>query len=90
LAHSSTLTMEATCSSETLVDFQRTTWRYIPENRTIYNHRYENLKSSKFNRSRQRTSRDRTYGSTVMAWPLCIHVMHWVQINRNTIRAQPA
>jgi hypothetical protein len=27
--------MEATCSSETSVDFQRTTRRYIPEERTF-------------------------------------------------------
>jgi hypothetical protein len=31
LAYSSDLKMEATCSSETSVDFQRTTRRYIPE-----------------------------------------------------------
>jgi hypothetical protein len=31
LAYSSTLKMEATCSSETSVDFQRITRRYIPE-----------------------------------------------------------
>jgi hypothetical protein len=30
-AYSSTLKMEAICSSETSVDFQRTTWRYIAE-----------------------------------------------------------
>jgi hypothetical protein len=34
-AYSSTLKMEAICSSETLVDFQRTTWRYIPEDSTL-------------------------------------------------------
>jgi hypothetical protein len=27
--------MAATCSSETSVDFQRTTWRYIPEDETL-------------------------------------------------------
>jgi hypothetical protein len=27
--------MEATCSSETSVDFQRTTRRYVPEDRTL-------------------------------------------------------
>jgi hypothetical protein len=27
------------------VDFQRTTRSYIPEDRALYNHRYENLKS---------------------------------------------
>jgi hypothetical protein len=34
LAYFSTLKIEATCSSETSVEFQRTTRRYIPENRT--------------------------------------------------------
>jgi hypothetical protein len=33
----STLEMEPTCSSETSVDFQRTTRRYIPEDRTLLN-----------------------------------------------------
>jgi hypothetical protein len=39
--------MEATCSSETSVDFQRTTWHYsyIPEDRNLHNHRCEDLKS---------------------------------------------
>jgi hypothetical protein len=44
-AYSSTLKMEATCSSETSVDFHRTTRSYIPEVRTFHNHRCENLKS---------------------------------------------
>jgi hypothetical protein len=44
-AYSSTLKLEAICSSETSVDFQRTTRRYIPKDRTLHNHRYENLKS---------------------------------------------
>jgi hypothetical protein len=35
LAYSSTLKMEATYSSETSVDFQRTTERYIPEDGLI-------------------------------------------------------
>jgi hypothetical protein len=43
--YSSTLRIEATCSPETSVDFQRTTRRYIPEDRTLHNHRCENLKS---------------------------------------------
>jgi hypothetical protein len=42
---SSTLKMEAICSSETSVDTQRTTKRYIPEVDTLNNHRCENLKS---------------------------------------------
>jgi hypothetical protein len=37
--------MEAICFSETSVDFQRTTQRYIPEDGTLHNHRSENLKS---------------------------------------------
>jgi hypothetical protein len=28
--------MEATCSSKVLVDFQQTTGRYIPEDRTLW------------------------------------------------------
>jgi hypothetical protein len=44
LDYSSTLTMETLCSSETSVDFQRYTRRYFP-NRTLLNHRCENLKS---------------------------------------------
>jgi hypothetical protein len=37
LAHSSALKMEPTCSSETSIDFQRTTQHYIPEDRTHRN-----------------------------------------------------
>jgi hypothetical protein len=37
--------MEVICSSETPVDFQRTIWGYIPEDRTLHNLRCENLKS---------------------------------------------
>jgi hypothetical protein len=36
--------MEATCSSETSVDFQPTTWRYTPEYRTLHNHNSKKLK----------------------------------------------
>jgi hypothetical protein len=42
---SSTLKMEAICSSETSVDTQRTTRPYIPEVDTLHNHHCENLKS---------------------------------------------
>jgi hypothetical protein len=41
----STLKMEEICSSETSVDFQRTTRRYIPEDGTLHNHLCENLSS---------------------------------------------
>jgi hypothetical protein len=37
LAYSSTLMMEVVCSSETPVDFQRTTLRYIAEDRELFN-----------------------------------------------------
>jgi hypothetical protein len=40
----SILKMGAICSSETLVDFQRITRRYIPEDSTLHNHYCENLK----------------------------------------------
>jgi hypothetical protein len=40
--------MEATYSSETSVDFQRNTQRYIPEDSTLDNHRSKNLKSWNF------------------------------------------
>jgi hypothetical protein len=36
--------MEATCSSETSVDFQQSAQRYIPEDNSLHNHRCENLK----------------------------------------------
>jgi hypothetical protein len=47
----STLKMEAICSSETSVDTQRTTQRYIPEEGTLHNHRCENLISYIENRT---------------------------------------
>jgi hypothetical protein len=37
--------MEATCSSETSVATQQTTRRHIPEDDTLHNDSYENLKS---------------------------------------------
>jgi hypothetical protein len=37
--------MEAICSSETSVETQQTTRRYIPEDGTLHNHRCDNLKS---------------------------------------------
>jgi hypothetical protein len=37
--------MEATCSSDTKVDFQRPTRRHILEDRTLHNDRCESLKS---------------------------------------------
>jgi hypothetical protein len=40
---SSTLKTDVICSSETSVDHQRSTRRYIPENRTLHKHRCENV-----------------------------------------------
>jgi hypothetical protein len=37
LTYSSTLKMEATCSSKASIDFQRATRRYIPEDKTPQN-----------------------------------------------------
>jgi hypothetical protein len=45
LAYSSTLKMEATCSSETLADFQWTTRCYIPDDIILHNHRCEKIQS---------------------------------------------
>jgi hypothetical protein len=45
LTYSPTLKMEATFSSKTSVDFQRTTRRYIPEDSTLHDQSCENLKS---------------------------------------------
>jgi hypothetical protein len=44
LAYSSTLQMEAACSSETSVHFHETTQSDIPEDKTLHSHRCENVK----------------------------------------------
>jgi hypothetical protein len=41
----SNLKLEAICSSETSWDLQRTIWRYIPDDSTVHNHGWENLRS---------------------------------------------
>jgi hypothetical protein len=43
LSYSLTLKMELMCPSETSVLLQQTTRCYIPEDRTLHNHRCENL-----------------------------------------------
>jgi hypothetical protein len=43
----SNLMMRAICSSETSVDFQRTTRHYIADAKTRHNHHCENLKAYK-------------------------------------------
>jgi hypothetical protein len=47
LTYFSTLKLEVICSSETSVDFQRTTRCCIPEERALHSHRFKNLKSYK-------------------------------------------
>jgi hypothetical protein len=42
----SIMKLEAIYSSETSIDFERTTRRYIPEDMTLHNHRCENLQPS--------------------------------------------
>jgi hypothetical protein len=37
--------MEAMCPSETSVDLQQATQRYVPEDSVLHNHHCENLKS---------------------------------------------
>jgi hypothetical protein len=44
LPYSSTLKIEAKCSSETSVDFKQATQPYIPEHRTPHNHCWEDIK----------------------------------------------
>jgi hypothetical protein len=43
--NSSTMKIAEVCSSETSVDFQRTTWQYIIEDRNVHGERCENFKS---------------------------------------------
>jgi hypothetical protein len=45
---SSTLKMEATCSSETSADFQRTTRRYIPQDNTLHEIKCSTLQQKEF------------------------------------------
>jgi hypothetical protein len=56
LAKYFTLKLEATFSSETSLDFQRTARRYIPEDRTLHNPHRENLKSYRAWKSSSETS----------------------------------
>jgi hypothetical protein len=44
LAHFSTPKMVAICSSEKSANFQRTSYRYNPDDRTIHSYRSENFK----------------------------------------------
>jgi hypothetical protein len=46
LAYSLALKMVTSYSSEALVDFQQTAWCYIPKDKTLDIHHYENPKSN--------------------------------------------
>jgi hypothetical protein len=46
LAYSSIPMIEAVCSSETSIKFNRSSWSFIPEDRSLHNHRSENLISN--------------------------------------------
>jgi hypothetical protein len=47
-AISADLKMEEICSSETLVDFYRTIWRYIIKDRTLHTHHYDNSNTTRY------------------------------------------
>jgi hypothetical protein len=59
LAYSSALKIEPTCFSYKSVDFQWTTWHYMPEDRTHHNHGCENLNSCISSRRLLRTEINR-------------------------------
>jgi hypothetical protein len=72
--------MEAICFSETSVDFQRITPRYIPEDNTVHNHRCENLKSYK----------DRLICDGATALFSSSYYISMVQISTPTVQALPS
>jgi hypothetical protein len=77
MAYSPIQKMEATCSSETSVNLQRSTRRYIPEDRTLHNHRCDTLKSCKTVIVRLNfVWIHRDWGKITI---LCTGVHHWAQ-----------
>jgi hypothetical protein len=60
LAYSSTLKMEAICFSETSVDFQRNTQRYIPEDST-----FREIIDSKIDRGTLTATKGIFYGQVI-------------------------
>jgi hypothetical protein len=48
MAYFMTLKIKVTCSFEIVVGLPRTTWCYTPEDRTLHNYCYENLKSCNY------------------------------------------
>jgi hypothetical protein len=86
LAYSSTPQMEVICASKTLGGFQRTTPRYIPEDRTLHNHRCENLKSYLMERGCMLIC---IFGARNMKsikveyWPVLTEIFHTCSYTRN-------
>jgi hypothetical protein len=67
--------MEAICSSETSVDSQRTTRRYISEDGTLHNHRCDNLRSYDFKYvSKQQTDWSMETKISKVSWYLYLTV----------------
>jgi hypothetical protein len=64
LAYPSTLKMEMTCYSETPFDFQRTAWRYVPDDRTpdnlypIYSYGSKFIMNSESQKERENTRKN--------------------------------
>jgi hypothetical protein len=75
--------MEAICSSETSADFQRTTRRYIPEDRTPHSRRCDNLKSyiwvANFVRSLFRSTRHRRK-DIITTRMLDVRWVNWIEV----------
>jgi hypothetical protein len=73
--------------SETSVDFQRTSRRYIPEDKTIHNQRRENLKSWKHTVCSSHTSR--YHGSPVLPFPSIMEqlfILDYTQLTFNSLK----
>jgi hypothetical protein len=70
LVYSLTLKIQETCPSETSVYLRRITQRYIPEHRTLHNHRWESLRSYIYERIFCGMEWYRL-GPYKMKWPAC-------------------
>jgi hypothetical protein len=83
MAYPLILTLEAKCSSETLVDFQRTARHYITDDRTRHNHRFENLRSYTDNYSQSWISVDTSRFKRNDGFPnMSVHIFrynYWVE-----------
>jgi hypothetical protein len=73
LAYSSTLKMEAMCTSETSVVFQRTTQFFITEDSSLHDHYCENLKSYIYENSLKKNEMGYTDTSILL---ICVREKH--------------